>query len=235
MRILAIETSGRAGSLALLEAEGDAVQTLASASLDSICLETGQRTAQVLAPAMQELLGSQLLGSQPQDIGLVAITVGPGSFTGLRLGVTTAKMFAYATGAELVGVSTLDVLAAQVRQATGRIWTVIDAQRNELFVGQYATPTERVGTTNLMATDDWLAKLAAGDWVNGPILSRLTDRISTEVNVEVNVAAQSLWSPQAATVGEVAWQSYRAGHRDDPWQIVPIYGRLSAAEEKAES
>ena len=68
------------------------------------------------------------------SIDLVCVTTGPGSFTGLRIGVTTAKTFAYAAAAELVGTHTLAVLAAGVEQASGRLWAILDAQRQELFV-----------------------------------------------------------------------------------------------------
>src|SRR5262245_56901299 len=103
-RILAIETSGRHGSVATLGGEP------AGARLIGQTVLTGEeRTAQVLAPAIQQLLIATEWS--PKSIDPVAVTVGPGSFTGLRIGVTTAKAIAYAVGADVLGVNTLEPLA----------------------------------------------------------------------------------------------------------------------------
>ena len=102
MIVLALETSALAGSVALFH--GD--RLLVQRELDST-----RRSAQTLAPALAELLAAA--GLTPRDVRLVATTVGPGSFTGLRVGVTTAKTFAYAVGAEVLGLNTLEVIAAQ--------------------------------------------------------------------------------------------------------------------------
>jgi tRNA threonylcarbamoyladenosine biosynthesis protein TsaB len=101
MRILALETSDQTGSVAALD--GDNL-------LEELILEQSQRSAQSLAPAMQNLL--RRVGWQPSDVQLVAVSVGPGSFTGLRVGVTAAKVFAYAVGAEVLGINTLEVIVA---------------------------------------------------------------------------------------------------------------------------
>jgi len=89
VRILALETTEMAGSLAAMH-DG---KLLAELELDP-----RQRTAQSLAPGMKTLLAK--VAWRPADVELVAVTIGPGSFTGLRLGITTAKTFAYALGAE---------------------------------------------------------------------------------------------------------------------------------------
>jgi tRNA threonylcarbamoyl adenosine modification protein YeaZ len=101
MRILALETTDKTGSVAAM-ADGNL--------LAELTLEPTQRSAQSLAPALQQLL--QQVGWQPADVQLVAVSIGPGSFTGLRVGVTAAKVFAYAVGAEVLGISTLEAIAA---------------------------------------------------------------------------------------------------------------------------
>ena len=102
MRILALETSLQGGSIALLEADQLAWQT---------DLPTDKRTAQTLVPAIREALEN--LGWSSRDVELVAVASGPGSFTGLRIGVTTAKVFAYAAGSQIIDLNTLEVIAAQ--------------------------------------------------------------------------------------------------------------------------
>src|SRR5436190_10497667 len=94
-RIMAIDSSGRFGSVATLVGDLNG-----ASSLRQIALPETQRTAQSLALAIQELLTAT--GWAPRDVNLVAVTIGPGSFTGLRIGVTTAKAFAYAADTEIV-------------------------------------------------------------------------------------------------------------------------------------
>ena len=85
MRLLALETSGMSGSVA----------TLASGGKPQVVrLPATERSARGLAPAVREAV--RLAGWKPTEVGVVAVTVGPGSFTGLRIGVTTAKTLAYA-------------------------------------------------------------------------------------------------------------------------------------------
>src|SRR5438105_3971142 len=127
MRILGVETSGSSGSVAVLDDE----QLLATVALDP-----AQRTARTLAPAIRDLLTQ--VSWRPADVQLVAVTAGPGSFTGLRLGVTTAKTFAYAVGCQVLGVNTLEVIAAQTPRECSPLEIVLDAQRQQLFVGTLA-------------------------------------------------------------------------------------------------
>ncbi|MCC6126687.1 MAG: tRNA (adenosine(37)-N6)-threonylcarbamoyltransferase complex dimerization subunit type 1 TsaB [Pirellulales bacterium] len=103
MKILALETTDLSGSVAA--SDGSNV-------LLELELNPQQRSARSLAPAVKSLL--QQVGWRPADVQLVAVTVGPGSFTGLRVGVTTAKTFAYAAGAEIVAIDTLETIAANV-------------------------------------------------------------------------------------------------------------------------
>jgi len=225
MRTLAIESSGRHGSVAILEGGQDAGRLVGQ-----IMLGAGGRTAQMLAPAIRDLLASA--DWPASSIELVAVTVGPGSFTGLRIGVTTAKTFAYAVGAQVVAVNTLAVLAWQVPPAAGPLWAILDAQRQELFVARFASdppgPGQMVGPTSIVPQDEWLGQLAAGERVTGPTLRRLRERLPTGV---VAVPDQ-FWQPTAAAVGRLGWRAYDEGQRDDLWKLAPVYYRPSAAEEK---
>ena len=108
MRILALETSDKTGGVAAL----DGCNVLAELTLDP-----NQRSAQSLAPAMKTLL--EQVKWRPDDVQLVAVATGPGSFTGLRVGVTAAKVFAYSVGAEVLGVDTLEAIALNCASGTG--------------------------------------------------------------------------------------------------------------------
>ena len=108
MRTLAIETTERIGSVAAFQG----AELVAEARLTS-----DQRSAQSLAPALAELL--KQLGWQAAEVDLIALTSGPGSFTGLRIGVTMAKTLAYAVGAEVLGVNTLEAIDGPADLTTG--------------------------------------------------------------------------------------------------------------------
>jgi tRNA threonylcarbamoyladenosine biosynthesis protein TsaB len=237
MRILAIETIDLSGSVAALEGE----QTLAELRLNS-----AMRSAQSLAPAIADLL--RTVQWQPEHVKLVAVATGPGSFTGLRVGMTTAKMFAYAVKAEVMGVHTMEAIACQANAKSNQLWTVLDAQREQVFASRFrrdadgsmqwmnvspAQPSNGdlgapSGATTLLTNEAWLGGLSADCAVSGPGLVKLQARLPSGVEV-VN---QVLWSPQAATIGQLARKQYAGGQRDSLAALVPQYFRPSAAEEK---
>jgi tRNA threonylcarbamoyladenosine biosynthesis protein TsaB len=225
--VLAFDTSGFAGSVALL----DGPQLLAEETLDR-----ERRSAQMLAPAIARLLAAQK--TDPSRIGLVATTVGPGSFTGLRVGVTTAKAFAYAAQADVIGLSTLEVLAHQtpaewLGTEPREIQAILDAQRKELFVGRFhgapGLPIGRIEPDHLIAAETWLQSLPAGAIVTGTGVEKLLDRLPQGVSL----VPAPLREPQAAMVGRLAWREHERGRRDDLWKLAPEYLRPSYAEEKA--
>jgi tRNA threonylcarbamoyladenosine biosynthesis protein TsaB len=219
-RILAIETMGIAGSVAAC----DGNQCLSEARLD-----TKQRSAQLLAPAIKNLLSS--VGWRPSDVQLLAVAVGPGSFTGLRVGVTTAKAFAYAIGAEVIGVNTLDCIARQTPFG-GRLSVGIDAQRQQVFARSYhrtdsgiVEPTDEAA---IVEVEQWITTLDANVVISGQALEKFASRVPSHVKI----ADAECWSPRAATVGLRGFERWTAGERDDLWTLAPQYLRRSAAEEK---
>ncbi len=226
MHILALETSLRIASVATLCTKGSEIELLHSQELSP-----SERTAQTLFPALQKIL--QQSDWKPADLDLVCVATGPGSFTGLRIGTTTAKTLAYAIGAKLVGVSTLATIAASVETET-RLWTLLDAQRQELFAACFEqgwkTPTASQPETQILSIDDWLERLDEGDLVAGPPLAKLSNRLPTGVEA----IDPEAWVPRAEMVGRLGFAAYQQGQTADPIQLVPNYYRKSAAEEKAE-
>ena len=221
MRILALETSARTGSVAALKGNDVVFE---------YPLQSSQRTAQSLAPGIDHCINRA--GWNAREVELIAVTQGPGSFTGLRLGVTTAKMLAYVTGAELVGVNTLAVIAAQAPRDVTLVSAVIDAHRQQVFTDIYQKSAEGSWISNagtrIVDDQQWLRELTAPVALSGPGLQKFLGQTPDGVRV----VQQSLWHPRAATVGSLAYHDYLRGRRDNVWQLVPQYYRLSAAEEK---
>jgi tRNA threonylcarbamoyladenosine biosynthesis protein TsaB len=220
MRLLALETSTTAGSVAAFADE----RLLAELTLDA-----GQKSARSLAPAMAELW--KTIGWKPADVEMIAVGVGPGSFTGLRVGLTTAKTLAYAVGASVIGVNTLLAIAHRAPPDVERLWAIIDAYRGQVFAAlverEPNKPPTELEPTAAIDEAAWLARLSSGDVVTGPGLVKLRDRIPSGVVA----LPEALWPATAKAVGEIGWQQYMAGARDDLWALAPQYYRRSAAEE----
>lgn len=221
MRILALETSGLSGAVTVASAER---------VLHTELIPAGQRTAAGLAPAMQRALAA--VGWAPSEVQLVAVTIGPGSFTGLRVGVATAKAFAYGVGCAVLGIDTLRVLAAQAPANVDRVEAVLDAYRRQLFAASF----ERDGANGWRCTQptrvvdeaEWLATRDSATPLIGPVLARLSAKLaSNAVLIE-----RERWEPTSTAVAELAWRDWQAGERSDVWQLAPQYYRPSAAEEQ---
>lgn len=217
MKCLALETAVSPGSIAVAEIEAGATRVIRSASLPE-----EERTARSLAPALDKLLSEA--GWQAKQLDLVAVTTGPGSFTGLRIGITTAKTLAYVAGAKCVAINTLAVLAAQVTDDAASGWAVLDAQRRELFAAPF-TNGKLTAEPVIVSEEEWLAGLEPNELVTGPGLSRLQSRLPEGARA----AEQATWAPRAETVARLAAASET---RVTPFELLPNYYRLSAAEEK---
>jgi tRNA threonylcarbamoyladenosine biosynthesis protein TsaB len=221
LKLLAIETVDRTGSVALL----DDARVLAEARLD-----VARRTAQTLVPAIGELLAGA--GWSTQQVELVAVATGPGSFTGLRIGVTTAKTFAYAVGCPVVAVPTMMAIALRVPSEIDRYSAVLDAERSELFVSDFERqggqlPSQR-GPITIVSAKAWLESLSPGAVVTGPGLEKVIDRLPGGVVM----IERALWSPSARAVGSLGQQLFAAGARSGVFDLVPQYFRRTAAEER---
>lgn len=220
MKTIALETSDTPGSIALLDG---------SLVIVARALPADQRTTASFAVVLRDALRD--VGWRPKDVELFAVCQGPGSFTGLRIGVTAAKTFAYATGCRLVALNTLDVIAQRAASDHQPVWALLDAQRGQLFVAQYERADGRLEErtpTQLVDARSWLATLDEGSFLTGPGLKKW----AASVPPNIAVAPPELWNADAATLGQMAVPLAAAGHTVDPWRLVPRYYRSSAAEEK---
>ena len=231
MKLIAIETSTLHGSLTAAQSDdGGAWRVVASHDLPA-----DRRTAQALAPALADLLAE--LDWKAPELDAVAATKGPGSFTGLRIGVTAAKTLAYAAGAQAVGVNTLAVIARQwfaypQCDHAPRTHVVLDAHRSEFFAATFEYPPtgdKQPPEVRVVRQADWPATLADRDAVSGPGVSLVADKLPDGVVV----APEKEWRPRADTLALLAGEAVNAGHGVEPWRLLPDYYRLSAAEEKA--
>lgn len=221
MLTLALETSGFGGSLALLNGP----ELLGECKLDS-----QRRHAQTLVPEIQRLLREH--GKRAADCRLLAVSCGPGSFTGLRVGITCAKTLGYATGAEIVAVPTFEAIVAGCPHELSTVQVILNAQREELFIGRYERDAngawQESPKLRIERADQWLESLRADDHVTGPGIEPIVDQVASRCHA----LAAEFWQPQASWIGRVGQRMAQAGRTTTCWDLEPYYVRKSAAEEK---
>ena len=226
MLILALDTSTTRATLVLGRPEGGPI----AASTTS-----ATRHASGLVPAIRDLLRSAAL--RPPELGLIAVGLGPGSFTGLRVGLAAAKGLAFAVGCPLVGLDSLEAIARGAPSSYERVRVAVDSRRDELFAADFgrvknSDRLERLGPTRPVAVVDWLASLRPSDLPIGPALDReaLRSRLPTgfaPIDPTCN-------SPSPSVLLDLARMALRAGPFHDPALLEPCYIRASAAEERAD-
>jgi tRNA threonylcarbamoyladenosine biosynthesis protein TsaB len=126
MKVLALDTSTKEASVAVVEN---------NILLGEYTLNHNKTHSQNLVPMINDLLLN--LGLEAKDIDMFAVSIGPGSFTGLRIGVVTAKALAYALDKAIIGIPTLDVLAYNIPFCQNIICPIIDARNNRVYTALY--------------------------------------------------------------------------------------------------
>lgn len=184
----------------------------------SVEVTRGPRHAEILVPAVKFACEQAGIGLEQVDV--LAVDIGPGLFTGLRVGIATANGFAQALGVPMIGISSLDLLAHQMRLSGNDIVAVIDARRSEVYAARYGVTDrelKRVMAPTVLPPADLLSQLAGAE-----------DVLIVGDTLRDHGAVFAL--PSAATLVQLA-----ATHEAvDPSAIAPLYLRKSDAELNAE-
>ncbi|MDY6954688.1 MAG: tRNA (adenosine(37)-N6)-threonylcarbamoyltransferase complex dimerization subunit type 1 TsaB [Thermodesulfobacteriota bacterium] len=225
MKILAIDTSTRAGSVALLEDETAVAELQVSSS------ETHAKRLMTVIDGTLDLAG---LGLEALDA--FAVTRGPGSFTGLRIGISAVKGFAFATGKPVAGVSTLDALAHPFSWFPGLICPLLDARKGEVYAALYRGGArgslEKVVSDCAVRPKDWLEGLEGACLFVGDGAVAYGAMIEEVVGRRATFAPFYLQAPRASVVGALGLEQIKRGETCDASALVPLYIRKSDAEIK---
>ena len=222
-RSLAIETSGRIGSVALADDSG----LLAESQFPH-----GLQHAAEIIPMIDRLCREQKWS--PRDLEELYVSAGPGSFTGLRIGITLAKTMAFATGLRLVAVPTVRVLVENAPADARHVIIVLDAKREQIFTARF----EREG-------DEWIEREGA----HLDSLPAMLERSPRPVHLlgegipyhqkfipaddsSISVTPVEFWRARAAVVAMLGKRLAERKEFADSDQLTPIYIRLPEAEEK---
>lgn len=235
MRVLGIDTHGSVGGAALV-ADGEL--------LSQVHVSVRATHSEQLLPTIELVLAEAMAYSKGKPpVDAIAVAVGPGSFTGLRIGVVTAKSLAYAWNVPVVGVGTLEALAFQTRRAAPLQVAMVASRRDMLFAGGYTypnsarddvyTPPQRVIEPGHYIIDDLLHAVdeagldvvCVGDAVLG-FEERIKERLGARW-ISLPPTWQKLHSGTIAHLGGLLLE---AGQGNSPFELVPEYLRKAEAE-----
>ncbi len=255
--LLAIETCAKSASVAIEWPDGRLVSDKTDPSIGS---------ARTLAPAIARILEANSV--KATELAAIAVTVGPGSFTGLRVGVATAKSMAYALSIPTIAVDSLETMALETEYVAALekspdghsesrlVWTVLDAYRGQLFAALWQVhPRETRNRCNaiippqLVDVDSWTDAILSGDLMFGLASPHASEKMPIESVVLVGPglirckrlveAAHTLGMamhiaivPLASMVARIGRQKLIQNRTTDAFDLMPVYLRGSAAEEK---
>jgi tRNA threonylcarbamoyladenosine biosynthesis protein TsaB len=226
MLLLAADTSGRTGSIALARSEessrvaGD-IEIGKIEILDVVALSGGTFSAQ-LVPQVAATLAEY--GFAKNDIGGFAVAFGPGSFTGLRVGLAAIKGLAEILGKPITSVSTLEAVAHS-SGCRGKVTAVLDAGRGEVYVGEYEISlgaARRLGE-QLLTTEEFLIRMRGARVV-------ACEGVFAEAAKAAGMSFSVIQPINAADIARIGWRKIRAGDTVSPEQLEANYIRRTDAE-----
>jgi tRNA threonylcarbamoyladenosine biosynthesis protein TsaB len=222
---LSLETTGRIGSVSIGVGEILSDEKTFSAPL---------RHSAELFDSIIELLKKS--GWKANQINNIHISIGPGSFTGIRISVTVAKMMALAAQCKIAAVNTSDAMALNVDDRNiKKIATIIDAKRGQFFIAVFERKSEtwqKVLPDSMITPEQFKEKIGNEHiWLLGEGLLYYAKKFETD---NIKILDDKYWSPRASNVFRIGSQMAAEGRLSDPVSLVPFYIRRPEAEENLE-
>lgn len=225
MKILAFDGTARAATVALTDGER---------ALGYYTIDNGLTQSELLLPMAENLLKS--LNLSFSDVELYATSVGPGSFTGVRIGVSLVKGLAFGRDIPCVGVSTLEALAENMRGIKGIILPCMDARRNQVYSATFISDGEkltRLTEDRAIALSDLAEELRQYEgesiYVTGDGYS-VAHRSLSKAGIKLMNTPELLILQNAVSVARVAKRMYENGEAVTDSQLSPVYLRMPQAE-----
>ena len=226
--LLALDTSTQHAALALI-VDADTRSTFVRVARPDPAIRHGR----ILIPAIRDLLAEA--GLTVADLDGLVVGLGPGSYTGLRIGITAAKTLAYAIGKPLAGLDSLEIVAHNAPDDQTFVTAIGDAQRGDFYAAEFArecagAPLRRISETRVISLAKWLEQLPDHAFILGPALEvpRLTAGIPSHLRRPENPR----WNgPDPQALAALASDVWRNGERQDVFFVEPAYLRRSAAED----
>lgn len=214
--LLAIDTATRYASTALLDETGLIAEHTWLA---------GRNHSVEMMPAIAEMCARQRL--TPQDLSAVAVAKGPGSFTGLRIGMSIAKGLCLALDVPIMGIPTLDIITYAVGDPGSPVFAVLEAGRGRLCVGEYlfenGLPVQQ-GEFRLVSASEWVPQADEPVLVAGELRAGVVERLLAPPSGEqIAIASLAGSLRRAGYLAELAWERFEDGQVDALDSLSPIY------------
>jgi len=221
MKILLLDTATNVFSIAL--ADGETV-------IAEFFGDAGPATSAKIPGHIQNLLLDT--GLDTAEIDAFAVTIGPGSFTGVRVGIALIKGMAYSTGKPVITLSSLELLALNAQESAIPVCTMFDARRGEVYsaIYSFAGNMQLVRPEMAIPPAQLLAELAGDILFIGDGALRYHDLIVERFGCNAHFAEEHLNHPQASAGASLALKRLIAGQAISPLSLTPHYLRLSEAE-----
>ena len=229
MKILAVDTSSQVAAVAVLDG---------NKLLGEYLINHKMEHSKKLMPMIIELM--KTLELKPGDIDVYAASTGPGSFTGLRIGVTTVKAMAYAAQKPVIGIPALDGLAFNIPVCASLVCPIMDARNGQVYTAIYKKEMDRqVKLTEYMGIHiSDLIPLIKGRNHNtvfvGDAVYMHRDYLKKELREACEFAPPHLVHQRASSIAQIALERASAGELEDCFGMVPFYLRKSQAEREHE-
>jgi tRNA threonylcarbamoyladenosine biosynthesis protein TsaB len=211
--LLAVDTSTAQVGLAIYDG---------SQIISEYAWRSSQRHTVELAPAIFELL--RRCGLTMDNVQAVGVALGPGSFTSLRVGLSLAKGLALSRQLPLIGIPTLDILAAAQPSSRLPLVVAIQAGRGRLAVGWYKNSKngwQAKAPARVMTVETLIDEVQSPVIVCGELASGERQKLAEKAEIHLASPAQSVRRP--AVLAELAWERWQAGRVDDQAKLAPIY------------
>jgi|UniRef100_A0A7C3WQD2 tRNA threonylcarbamoyladenosine biosynthesis protein TsaB len=217
MLLLAVDTATDQGSLALVEEDR---------VLGEFSLSAAGSYLKFLLPGIETLLTQT--GRRLEEVEALAVSQGPGNFTGLRIGLATVQGLAWALNIPVAAVSTLEVLAAQLPFHPHPVGVLIDAKRREVYLGRYLCPEDQpqaLEAPERLPLEALAARLSPPLTLTGPGLSAYEQFLRAELGPDVHFAPPEKRFPLASTLARLARGRLTEGKAVPPQALLPLYLR----------
>lgn len=224
MKILAIETSTMTGGVAIMD--GD---ILIAESRLNVRVTHSEKLMREIDHILKQA------SIKIEDIDVFAISIGPGSFTGLRVGLSTVKGLVYGTDKKVVSVSSLETLAYSLPFCKYQICPMIDARKKEVYTALFKWQDEginKVSDEQIIKIDDLLTRITEKTIFLGDGAILYKEKINSSLKDKAIFAYPHNLCPSPASVAYLAMIKAKMGRYDDPVTLIPRYMRRSEAEIK---
>ncbi|MCM8796575.1 MAG: tRNA (adenosine(37)-N6)-threonylcarbamoyltransferase complex dimerization subunit type 1 TsaB [Candidatus Omnitrophica bacterium] len=186
-------------------------------------VEAGRRLSRFITVVLKRVL--KVAGLELDEIDYLACGLGPGSFTGMRIGLATVKALSWSQGKPVIGISTLDILAQNAREKQGYIIPVIDAKRNLIYSSIYKSKNGslcRVSPYTLLSQKELLGKIRPGSILLGDALRLYKENFYRNIKGAI-LLDSDYWYPQPRNIIFIACQRIRQKIIHDSFTLKPIY------------